>query len=451
MKIPLPRFSILLLIVFSSLSQAALPIFDSSGQQLPTLAPMLKQVNPAVVNISTFTTRQVNNPLMNDPFFKRFFNSPNQQHRQRPQRRQNSAGSGVIVDKDQGLVVTNYHVIAKADEVHVGLVDGRSFKATVLGSDPELDVAVLKIDADGLTEVNLANSGKLEVGDFVVAIGNPFGLGQTVTTGIVSALGRTGLGIEGYENFIQTDASINPGNSGGALVNLRGELVGINTAIISPAGGNVGIGFAIPINMVKTSMDQLVVHGEVKRGHIGVSIQDISSELRKLFELDNGQQGVLISGVSKKSPAEKGGLKDGDVIIAVDGETTVSSGKLRSQIGMRSIGDEVEIAVIRDDREKLFKVKIGESQTMSKLNKRLHQLLDGSRFEDNPDGGVLVAGLAPNSAAAHSGLRVGDVLMGANRQAIKSVKEFKKALKKSHDSILLHVSRGGRAFYLVLR
>ena len=272
-----------------------------------------------------------------------------------------------------------------------------------------------------------------------------------MTTGIVSALGRTGLGIEGYENFIQTDASINPGNSGGALVNLRGELVGINTAIISPAGGNVGIGFAIPVNMVKTSMEQLVEHGEVKRGQIGVSIQDITPELRKHFDLANGQQGVFITGVSKDSPAEKAGLKDGDVIIAVDDEKTASAGQLRSQIGMRAIGDEVDVTVIRDGKKKVLEVEVGESQKISRLSQRLHELLDGSRFEDNPDGGVLVAGLAPNSSAAISGMRVGDVIIGANRQRVDSVKDLEQALKLSSDSILLHISRGGRAFYLVLR
>ena len=253
---------------------AALPAYDGDGKALPSLAPMLKRVNPAVVNISTFSTQQYSyNPLLNDPFFRHFFNlpDPRQMERQRPKKRQQSAGSGVIVDAGRGVVMTNYHVVKGADEVQVSLIDGRSYRAEMIGSDPELDIAILRIDEDNLAEVALADSNELEVGDFVVAIGNPFGLGQTVTTGVVSALGRTGLGIDGYENFIQTDASINPGNSGGALVNLKGELVGINTAIIAPAGGNVGIGFAIPVNMARASMEQILEHGKVKRGQLGIA------------------------------------------------------------------------------------------------------------------------------------------------------------------------------------
>ena len=319
-------WSSLLLIVMTLNVQAALPTHDSSGQPLPSLAPMLKKINPAVVNIATYSTQKAYNPLLNDPFFRFFFNVPDQRRfQQQPQKRQQSAGSGVIVSANDGLVVTNHHVIKGADEVQVSLIDGRIFDAKVVGSDPELDVAVLKIKAKNLTEIHLADSNNLEVGDFVIAIGNPFGLGQTVTTGVVSALGRTGLGIEGYENFIQTDASINPGNSGGALVNLRGELVGINTAIIAPSGGNVGIGFAIPINMANSSMQQILEHGEVKRGQIGVSIQDITPDLRKAFSLDNGQQGVLITGIAENSSAEKAGLKTGDVIVAVGNEKTSST------------------------------------------------------------------------------------------------------------------------------
>ena len=436
-------------------SQAALPLQDSDGQSLPSLSPMLKQVNPAVVNIATFSTRQANNnPLLNDPFFRRFFNVPegHQFRQQTPKKRQQSAGSGVIVDAGDGIVITNYHVIKGADEVQVSLEDGRSFTAEVRGSDSELDIAVLQIEADDLVAVPMGNSASLEVGDFLVAIGNPFGLGQTVTTGVASALGRTGLGIEGYENFIQTDASINPGNSGGALVNLRGELVGINTAILAPAGGNVGIGFAIPINMARASMDQILEHGEVKRGQLGIGIQDISPELRDAFELENGQRGVLVTGVSEDSPAEDADVQAGDVIIAVDGEETTSVGQLRSQIGIKSIGEKVRLTVIRDGKEKQIKVRVGEPQELAAVNAKLHMLLEGARFEDNPDGrGVVVAGLSPNSIAAYNGLRPGDIILGANRQRVEDLKSFRDALTLSEDSILLHVNRNGHSLYLVIR
>ena len=432
---------------------AALPLEDSGGGKLPSLAPMLKKVNPAVVNIATFSNQQAYNPLLNDPFFRRFFNIPDQQYQQPvPQKRQQSAGSGVIVDAKNGIVITNYHVIKGADEVQVSLVDGRSFTAEVKGSDPELDTAILAIKADQLKQVALADSNLLEVGDFVVAIGNPFGLGQTVTTGIVSALGRTGLGIEGYENFIQTDASINPGNSGGALVNLRGQLVGINTAIIAPAGGNVGIGFAIPINMVKASMQQILEHGEVKRGQIGIGIQDITAELREAFDLKNGQQGVLVTGVNEDSPAEDAGLKAGDVIVAVDGVSTKASGQLRSQIGIKAIGDRLNLTIIRDGKSMSVSVKVGDPQQLSSMSGKLHSLLEGARFENNPDGGgVLVSGLAPNSAASYSGLRAGDVIVGANRIRVRDLETFKQALTRNSQSVLLHINRNGSSLYLVIR
>lgn len=442
------------MLFFVASSQAALPLKDSSGQSLPTLSPMLKQVNPAVVNIATFSNQQVNNPLLNDPFFRRFFNIPDEQQfrQQAPKKRQQSAGSGVIIDADDGIVMTNYHVIKGADEVQVSLEDGRSFTAEVKGADPELDIAILAIEADDLVAVPMGNSSDLEVGDFVVAIGNPFGLGQTVTTGVVSALGRTGLGIEGYENFIQTDASINPGNSGGALVNLRGELVGINTAILAPSGGNVGIGFAIPVNMARASLEQIVEHGEVKRGQLGVGIQDITPELRDAFELKNGQKGVLVTGVGEDSPAEKSGVKAGDVIIAVDGEETSSAGQLRSQIGVKSIGEKVKLTLIRDGKKKIVDVEVGEPQQLTAVSGKLHSLLEGARFENNPDGeGVIVAGLSPNSGAAYSGLRPGDVILGANRKRVTDLESFKKALTLSDSSVLLHISRSGHSLYLVIR
>lgn len=439
---------------FMSLTQAALPLSDASGNKLPSLSPMLKQVNPAVVNISTFSTKETQNPLLNDPFFRRFFNAPDQEQFQQraPKKREQSAGSGVIVDAKKGIVMTNYHVIKGSDEVQVSLVDGRAFTAEVKGSDPELDIAILEIDAKNLSEVSLGNSNGLEVGDFVVAIGNPFGLGQTVTTGVVSALGRTGLGIEGYENFIQTDASINPGNSGGALVNLRGELIGINTAIIAPSGGNIGIGFAIPMNMAKASMDQILVHGEVKRGQLGVGIQEITPELREAFDLKNGQQGVLVTGVTEGSEAEKGGVKAGDVIVAVDERKTTSAGQLRSQIGIKEVGEEVTLTVLREGETKKFKVDVGEPQQLSALSDKLHSLLEGSRFENNPDGGgVIVAELSRNSRAAYSGLRPGDIITGANRKRVTDLGSFKKALSLNQQSVLLQISRNGRPMYLVIR
>ncbi|MDE1460764.1 DegQ family serine endoprotease [Spartinivicinus poritis] len=446
--------NILLTIIYSPLALGAIPSVDASGKPYPSLAPMLKQVNPAVVNIATYSTLQYRyNPLLNDPFFRHFFNIPDQKrYRQQPKKQQQSAGSGVIVNAKKGVVLTNYHVVKDADEVQVALIDGRSYQAKVIGSDPDLDIAVLKIDARNLTEVVMTDSNNLEVGDFVVAIGNPFGLGQTVTTGVVSALGRSGLGIEGYENFIQTDASINPGNSGGALVNLKGELVGINTAIIAPAGGNVGIGFAIPINMAKASMMQIIKHGEVRRGQIGVGIQDITPGLREAFNLANGQLGVLITHVAQGSPAETAGLKSGDVILAVDGKTTSSTGQLRSQLGIKPIGDQVKLAILREGKQKNVAVTVASPEGLAVSSDQLHPLLAGAQFKNNPDGeGILVASLMPNSAAAYSGLRPGDIIIGANKQRIFSLESFHRALQKSQSSVLLYINRNGAALYLVIR
>ncbi len=439
-------------VLISFQAHASLPAFDGEGQPMPSLAPMLKDVNPAVVNIATYSRQEASNPLLNDPFFRHFFNLPEQQQRRMPQQRQRSAGSGVIVDAGKGTVLTNYHVINGADEIQVVLNDGRIFEAELVGSDPEVDIAVLKIEAKDLSALKLANSDELQVGDFVVAIGNPFGLGQTVTTGVVSALGRSGLGIEGYEDFIQTDASINPGNSGGALVNLRGELVGINTAIIAPAGGNIGIGFAIPVNMANASLGQIMEHGEVKRGQIGVSIQDVTLELQKAFGLENGQLGVLVTGVADGSEADKAGVKAGDVIIAVDDKPTLSTGALRNTIGIKRIGEKVRLTVIRDGKEKNISTRVGEPAQAVPSVGRLHKLLEGANFESNPEGrGVLVANIAPNSRAAQSGLRPGDVIIGANRQQVNNVKDFRNALKRNPDSVLLHIQRGVGSFYLVIQ
>lgn len=444
---------VFLVLLTTSYVSAALPTNLPEEGALPSLAPMLEKTSPAVVNISTFSKEQSRyNPLLNDPFFRRFFNIPEQEfkrHRE-PKRKQRSAGSGVIVNADEGIIMTNYHVIKHADEVHVGLIDGRDYQAEIVGSDPELDVAILKIEAEKLDALKIADSSKVRVGDFVVAIGNPFGLGQTVTTGVVSALGRSGLGIEGYENFIQTDASINPGNSGGALVNLRGELVGINTAIISPAGGNVGIGFAIPTNMARASMNQIEKYGEVKRGQIGVGIQDITPELRDAFDLKNGQKGVLVTSVTKGSPAEDSGLQSGDIILSVNANKTESTSQLRSRIAMYPIGEEVALQLLRDDQQMTVKVDIGDRYSFSANNTDLHPLLEGAQFE-NHDDGVVIKALKPTSPAANSGLRVGDIVVNTNKVRVHDIKSFSKALSLSKHSVLLRILRGDMALYMVIR
>lgn len=445
-----------LVLAFSMASggaRAALPIFDSQGEQLPTLAPMLKRVNTSVVNISTYTIEAVrHNPLLNDPFYRRFFDLP-PGHALPQTRRTQSAGSGVIVDADKGTVITNFHVIKGADEITVGLQDGRSYKAKLVGSDPEVDIAVLVLqDFKDLHEIVIADSDILQVGDFVVAIGNPFGLGQTVTSGVVSALGRSGLGIEGYENFIQTDASINPGNSGGALVNLRGELVGINTAILAPSGGNVGIGFAIPTNMAKSSLEQILEHGEVTRGQLGVIIQDLTRELARAFDIDEQQRGVVIAEVQPGSAADKAGLQAGDIVISVDGKSVQSSAQLRNEIGRRRIGDGLRLAILRDGRSKIVKAEVGQPLDAVASSDAVHPFLAGATLRARADGGgVEIAALDRNSRAAASGLRPGDILLAANRQSVTTVDELRRAAARSERRLVLRVKRGNAALYIVLQ
>lgn len=429
---------------------ASWPLQDGDGRELPSLAPLVEQVSPAVVNISVSATRVVQNPLLNDPFFRRFFQgAPGALPQQ--QRRTQSAGSGVIIDADDGIVVTNHHVVDGADEIEVVLNDDRSFKAELVGADPEVDIAVLRIKADRLTAAKLADSSQLRTGDFVMAIGNPFGLGQTVTTGVVSALGRMGLGIEGYENFIQTDASINPGNSGGALMNLKGELIGINTAIIAPSGGNVGIGFAIPINMARASIEQIRETGEVKRGQLGVIIQDLTRDLAAAFKLDAGQRGVVVAEVQKGSAADKAGLKAGDVIISLDGRAVETAAQLRNEIGMRRIGETLKLTLLRDGRTRSVKAKLAESQ-QAVGSQNLHKYLTGAQLQNSEDGrGVVISGIQPGSPAAQSGLRPGDVIVSVNQQPVKTIEELAAALKPGGDRLLLRILRGNAALYLVLQ
>ncbi|MDE2138761.1 MAG: Do family serine endopeptidase [Gammaproteobacteria bacterium] len=317
---------------------------------LPSLAPMIRKVSPAVVNVATRGTVRdagAQNPLLQDPFFRRFFDlPPGGAPREHPFM---SAGSGVIFDAREGYIVTNAHVVENASEITVTLQDGRDLKATLVGSDQPADVAVLKVSAAGLSQMPLGDSSRLEVGDFVVAIGNPFGLQHTVTSGIVSGLSRTGINPDGYEDFIQTDASINPGNSGGALVNLRGELIGINAEILSSNGGNIGIGFAIPVNMVRSVMEQLVKYGAVRRGQLGVSMYTVTPDIAHSLGLPSAS-GALVSRVVEGSPADKAGVRVGDVITSVNGQPVRSNSELRNASGLASVGDRIDVGLLREGK-----------------------------------------------------------------------------------------------------
>lgn len=422
--------------------------------EVPSLAPMLEKTLPGVVNISTTgTVRIQENPLFQDPFFRRFFDLPPQQR----ERKRQSLGSGVIIDADQGLVVTNAHVIDRADQIRVALQDGRELDAELVGADRESDVAVVRIDADNLTEIPVGNSDDLRVGDFVVAIGNPFGLNQTVTSGIVSALGRSGLGIEGYEDFIQTDASINPGNSGGALINLKGELVGINTAILAPSGGNVGIGFSIPINMVQKLTDQLVEHGRVQRGRLGVYIQDLTPNLAQAFGIE-ANRGAVIAQVVPDSPAEEAGLREGDVVTAIDGEPVESAADLRNQVGLLQPGRTIELSVLRDGEQMTIDARIKAQQAQEIQGSDLHPALDGAVFGPLPEElnrqgmehGAYVKSVARGSTAWQNELRGEDVITSVNRRRFRTLDEFRQLVSDSPE-LLFSIQRGQRAFFLAIR
>jgi serine protease Do/serine protease DegQ len=438
-------------------SHAALP--QAVGETpMPTLAPMIKRVSPAIVNIATRGTireRAPQNPLLEDPFFRRFFDIPDM-----PRERQfQSAGSGVIFDAKSGYIVTNAHVVDNATEITVTLQDGRDLTATVVGSDVPSDVAVLKVPAEGLIQIALGDSTHLEVGDFVVAIGNPFGLQHTVTSGIVSGLGRSGINPDGYEDFIQTDASINPGNSGGALVNLRGELVGINSAILSRSGGNIGIGFAIPVNMARSIMDQLLKYGSVKRGLLGVNIYSLTPDMAKSLNIPN-TQGVLVSQVNEGSAADKAGIKAGDVITSINGQTIKSNSELRNAVGLSRVGEKLDVALIRDRKPLRFSAVITElpasaSTGGSKSSKgadtvSIHPGLAGATLADAPDGGVTVRAIEPRSAADQARLRTGDRIEGANSRNIANLEELREAAKRG-GALVLTVRRGNAVMMIPLR
>jgi Do/DeqQ family serine protease len=420
---------------------------------MPSLAPMVKRVSPAVVNIATRGTIKEKpgqrNPLLDDPFFRRFFDVPPDA---KPRERQfQSAGSGVIVDAKNGYILTNNHVIENASEITVTLLDNRSFTAKVIGTDEGADVAVLQAKQPNLVAMALGDSSKLEVGDYVFAIGNPFGLQHTVTAGIVSALGRTGINPEGYEDFIQTDASINPGNSGGALVNLRGELVGINSAILSGSGGNIGIGFAIPVNMAKGVMDQLIKYGQVKRGVLGVNIYNVTPDVAKEFGLTDAS-GALVAGVAPGSAAEKAGVKTGDIIVSINGTPMKSAAELRNAIGMLRIGDQVEIGLLRDGKPLKVTALVAERSEAEAANAaEINRGLEGADLADAPDnGGVLVRGVAEGSPAAQAGLRANDVIVAIGRTAVSNTKQFRETAKGA-TLLLLNIRRGSAALLIPIR
>jgi serine protease Do len=445
--------------------------------------PVVKAVTPAVVNIST--TRVVRgpqggeqmSPLMSDPFFRQFFGEEFFRRFQAPRdRRESSLGSGVIVSSD-GYIITNNHVIAKADEIRVLMNDRREFSGKVVGTDPKTDIAVIKINASGLPTIPWGNSDKLEVGEYVLAIGNPFALNSTVTMGIVSAVGRANVGIADYEDFIQTDAAINPGNSGGALINVRGELIGVNTAIVGAGGGgNVGIGFAVPASMARTVMDSLIKTGKVTRGWLGVSIQEITQGLAKQFKLADNK-GALVSEVIPDSPAAAAGIKSGDVIVGYDGHPVDSPQMLRNLVAQTPIGKTVKVDALRENKKQTVNVKITE-QPKEMAQSDAEETLEGEGSTGGkssalaglgvtnitPDiarqlglppstNGVVVTGVAPASAAAVAGVEPGDVILEVNRQPVKSVNDLKRITPRlpKNESVLLRINRQGNKLFLVIK
>ncbi len=444
---------------FALPAPAALPA-DINGQEVPSLAPLVDKTAPAVVNIRTRATVSApTNPLMEDPFFRRFFGIPEDGGQR--QREVSAAGSGVIVDAAKGYILTNHHVVDGADDIEIYLQDDRILKATIVGSDEGTDIAVIKVEAPkNLTQMRLGDSSALRVGDFVVAIGNPFGLQHTVTSGIVSALGRRGINRDGYEDFIQTDASINPGNSGGALINLKGELVGINSAIYSQSGGNIGIGFAIPVSIAKSIMAQILEFGEVKRGLLGVSISDLSPETAEAFGIKSENfQGALVQEVFADSPAEKAGVEPGDVITRVDGKAISGAGDLRTTIGLKRSGDSVKLELTRNGKTKQMTATLSSADTMATAEEAedIHPRLAGARFS-NYDGrsqpfdgkGVIVDEVAPGSPAEFAGLEAGDIIVQLNNRSVETLTDLKK-LAEDQSVLGMKIVRGQRALLRVIR
>nr|WP_294610472.1 Do family serine endopeptidase [uncultured Gilliamella sp.] len=427
---------------------AAFPTIPSDDNtKQPSLAPMLATVLPSVVSIKVEGTAKMQNNIPEE--FRRFFGYPESQSRTFT-----GLGSGVIIDAEKGYIVTNNHVIDNADKITIELNDGHEYKAKLIGKDPQSDIALLKIDdAKKLTAIKLADSDKLRVGDYAIAIGNPFGIGQTVTSGIISALARSGLNMNGFENFIQTDASINQGNSGGALVNLNGELIGINTAIIAPNGGNVGIGFAIPSNMVKNLTSQIIEFGEVKRGVLGIKGNELTSDIADVFELDV-QKGAFVSEVLDDSAAKDAGIKAGDIIISMDGKPVDSFAELRAKVATTGAGRTVQLGLIRDGKEISVNVKLKNSDESTTEAKSLHEALDGATLSNgNIKGqkGVLIESIAKNSPASRLSLQEGDLITGVNKQRVNNIADLRKIIDSNPSAIALNIVRGDSRIYLILR
>ena len=453
-RIQLHAVSVLSALLLSmATAQAALPA-QVGETPVPSLAPMIKKVSPTVVNIATRGTVQDRgrNPLLEDPFFRRFFDVPPDLGPRQLQ----SAGSGVVVDAKNGYIITNAHVVENATEITVTTQDNRNFTAKVVGADTGSDVAVLKLNEQNgkmalLPSIPLGDSSKVEVGDFVVAIGNPFALQHTVTSGIISALGRSGINPDGYEDFIQTDAAINPGNSGGALVNLRGELVGINSAILSRTGGNIGIGFAIPVNMVKSVMNQLIEYGEVKRGLLGVNIYTLTPDLVQAAGAPADIQGALVSQVAEGSSADKAGIKVNDIITSVNGQLVKGAPELRNAIGLLRIGDKVEIGLVREGKPRKVTAAIGERSDVTTAAADVHPALEGAELADaDNQAGVVVQSVEAGSRAAQAGLRANDIISGVNRSRVTTAVELREAAA-GQSVLLLSIRRGNTPLLLQIR
>jgi Do/DeqQ family serine protease len=430
----------------------------------PTLAPMLARVSPAVVNISVQGTVQTaQNPLFQDPLFRRFFGLPEDQTPQNaPAQRFQAVGSGVIFDAERGYVITNNHVVNRADKILITLKDRRQLTAKLVAADPQTDVAVLKVEGDHLTSLPLGDSKRLQVGDYVVAIGNPFGVGQTATFGIVSAVGRTGLGIESYEDFIQTDASINPGNSGGALVDMAGRLIGMNAAIISRGGGNVGVGFAIPIDLVKTVADQLIAKGKVSRGALGVTVQDLTPALAQAMGI-NLAGGALVSQVLPHSAAAKAGIEEGDVITALDGEPMTGSSQLRNAVGQKQPGTTVRLSLLHQGKERSVTATLeplAATASAAPAGTREETPMSGMTLGAIPQNdphygklkGVSVMSVERGSAAEEAGLQKGDIIVSAGRTPVSTPSELAAIARdqKKGAPLLLQVRRGESMLYIAI-